>query len=360
MKKKTDFSEKLSSKSQSKHPEPFDFAQEKLSKDAAFTVIAASFDFANLNSDTSRRTSKIIMDKRILAFITATVLFVESSAHIYASPILAAPAIYPCVSNSGQGTVVGIVTDAVTLQPIAGADVQLYDGDGPTTPSFSSFSGTTDNTGAYVISAVRSCDYRIRFSKPGSVYALEWFNNQTRKANAQLIAVTDNQTTTVNAELEVGGSIMGRVIAADTGQAINGVGSRGVGQVLDESGGFAGNTTLDTQGYFTITQLPTGRYIVKGYDTKTLDVNYGTLYYPNGRGLSQAQYITVTAPLTVSNINLALPRVGKIVGHIVPTATPQYTEIYALDLANGDTQAVELYRGTIYHGCAPRTLPTIP
>jgi hypothetical protein len=224
------------------------------------------------------------------------------------------------VSPSGvqqTGQITGVVTASGTGLPLADVYVTAYDA---ATGSYEGFD-STDGTGAYMIGALATGSYKIQFDPSSygaaSAYLDQYYNNQTSLDTATPINVTDGQTTpNINAVLQLGGQVKGRVTAADTHNPLP-----DVSVYVSSSNGcsyWSGYANTDVNGYYTVTAVPTGNsYRVNfdpSYSSSAVTKEYIEQYYNNKPDYSSATLVAVTAPNIVNNINAALLRGGKITG----------------------------------------------
>ena len=170
----------------------------------------------------------------------------------------------------------------------------------------------TGASGEYTIVGLASGEYHVEFSAPfegGLDYVTQYYSHKRLRSEAQAVSVTAPgakagvNATEINAELEEGGRITGKVTDASTGAVLEGVlvcaregsGETPLGQcALTHSGG-----------EYTISSLASGNYKV-GFNVH----EYVTQYYSGKSLLSEAQLVSVTAPNTTPGIDAALQRSG--------------------------------------------------
>ena len=180
-------------------------------------------------------------------------------------------------------------------------------------------SGYTDSNGEYTIDSLATGSYKVEFS-PSSYgdsknYLDQFYNNQTSLDSATPINVTDGQPTpNINAVLQPGGQITGRVTAADTHNPLQDVSV----YVSASCSDWSGYAYTDANGVYTVTAVPTGNnYKVDfdpAYSSSALTREYIEQYYNNKPDSSSATPVAVTAPNVVNNIDAALLRGGQIKG----------------------------------------------
>lgn len=121
----------------------------------------------------------------------------------------------------------------------------------------------------------------------------------------------------IDAELEEGGAIAGRVTDAATGAGINGVFVCAYSRVI------AGNcATTNPAGDYAVEGLATGSY---GVEFSTELPAYPTLFYNQQSSPNSANLVSVTAPNVTGNINAQMgkPKVVVIPTPVPPTAPPK-------------------------------------
>ena len=159
----------------------------------------------------------------------------------------------------------------------------------------------TDSNGNYSIK-VPAGTYNVQFKQLPSdgYYAPEWYNNKSNSPVADLVTVTANQTTSnINAQLEIGGTISGRV----TDVSGNGIVSVSV-YAYDLNKNVINSTRTNSKGDYTI-PLAAGDYKVRFYPHPGLG-NYASEWYNNKSDFESADTVTVKKRYTNKNINAQL------------------------------------------------------
>ena len=191
----------------------------------AALVIAAGITDANGNG-------RINDEVRAVLTSTADDIGAAGKDTHYGYGLVNAAVAVGAIAPPATGTISGTVTDADTLDPIAGATV-----------SDGTRQATTDANGDYSITDVPEGTYTVTASQEGYVNA-----SQTN------VVVTENTTTTVNFALTAiaYGAIEGIITDADSGNPIEGA------IVTDGTR----QATTDTTGYYLVTDVPEGGYTV--------------------------------------------------------------------------------------------------
>ncbi|MSM40744.1 MAG: hypothetical protein GJT30_14100 [Geobacter sp.] len=203
------------------------------------------------------------------------------------------------------GKVTGRITDRITGAGIANVYLYLVDRH---TGNWAA-SGTTDQTGAYVISGLVPSSYRLRIEpSSASGYFASWYKDQELPACAETITVTDSSTIAgIDAQLDPGGSISGRVTDAATGAGISNT-------VI----GFANITTSPVS-------VSTGGIVVDGTGAYTIgglrSGSYRLTFSAPGYVPVTSATVSVTAPGAVAGTDAALTRGGGISGKVTDSIT---------------------------------------
>jgi len=157
--------------------------------------------------------------------------------------------------STDTGSIGGTVTDQDTGQPIQGICVFAYD---EATAAYGQTQTGTDGT--YRITGLPTGRYWVLFYNcTGTGYVQEYYDNKTRRQNADLVQVTAGaETSGIDAALALGGSISGTVTDEDTGQPIEGI----CVEVSGDTTGAYGFAVTDAKGTYQITGLPTDDYRV--------------------------------------------------------------------------------------------------
>ena len=200
------------------------------------------------------------------------------------------------------GKITGTVTSAADESPVAGTWVNAYKLVGSAWQWFGGAEANGD--GFYSIGGLRTGSYKVEFFDPSGQNAWEFYDGQGTLAKATPISVTLGQATeNINATLDPGGSIAGKVTATATKAPLVGmwaVAYRSSGPNTWEPFWLA---ETNPDGTYNITGLRSGTYKVEFSDPYML---YATEYWNNKTTLAKANTVTVTAPSSTGGINAAL------------------------------------------------------
>jgi len=212
-------------------------------------------------------------------------------------------------SAAAAGEIKGEVVEAGSSFAIEGVEACAFQ-----LPSYEIFAcEETDVNGKYALSGLPNGKYIVEFWASYLGFAPQFFNGVSSYEDADEITVENGAKSGIDAELEEGGAIEGRVTDASTGAGINGVFVCAYSRVI------AGNCAITT---------PAGDYSVKGLATGSYAVefaaglpNYPTLFYNQQSIPNSANLVTVTAPNVTGNINAQMGKPSsKVV--VIPTPVP--------------------------------------
>ena len=217
----------------------------------------------------------------------------------------------PRMSGGSTGSVAGVVTDAVSSQPIASVVVTAYS---RTTYTTAPESAVTSPTGSYTLTGLPADSYDIVFTDNSQGHLVQYSGEQPTSSTATPVIVTAGTTTSaVNAELIPGGSISGVITSSATGLPIANV----CASVFTPSGIVAAGGCSDATGAYQTTGLPAGRYEVEFYDNNNVYLSG----WHGGSSLTTATPVTVTKGAVTSGIGIALVRGGDITGTVADSTT---------------------------------------
>lgn len=193
---------------------------------------------------------------------------------------------------------------------------------------------STDSQGNFTISGLGAGQYTLQFSPPldATAYLPQWWQNQSEQQNAQTITVGAAQTLTgYNAVLQLGASISGSVIGADTSAALPGSSVQAL-----SSDGPSGFATVGADGSYKINQLVPGTYTVQFNPAQ--NTNYLTQYWNNQPTEAKAVPVTVAAGGALGGIDATLAVGGTVSGSVTTIEAPGVglagAAAYAVDSGN--------------------------
>jgi len=239
--------------------------------------------------------------------------FVAAFAALAAVGLLLAFA--PSALAAEDGQITGKVTSASTKAAIAGIEVCAAESEfevelfGHCVKTFS--------TGEYSISGLSVGRYGVGFFAPegsGLNYITQYYNDKSAIFQAEPVLVEAGQTKpSINAAMQIGGQITGKVTSASTKAAITGIEvCANLELQLDRP-----CAKTNSSGEYTISGIPKGSYRITFEATESSGLNFVTQYYGN----SEAEYVTVTGEHTISGIDAAMQVGAQIAGTVTSAAT---------------------------------------
>jgi hypothetical protein len=229
------------------------------------------------------------------------------------------------VALARGSAILGQLVQAENGVPLTNVSINVYDVSGEIAAS-----GYTNFLGHYLTSpALASGAYFVHFSDYNQGNIDEYYNDQLTRGKADVVTVSaPNDVTGISAALAEGGTIHGRVVAADTAAGLTDI------QIIVYNGegepvGYAATTS---DGRYSVTDgLAVGSYRVSfaapagpgpalvaqnanalssGSEIATLpgSAAYLPQFYNNKRTLAEADWVAVTGPLETRDINAVLQR----------------------------------------------------
>lgn len=237
------------------------------------------------------------------------------------------------------GAISGKVTAAETGANLTNISVSVYNlaGDLVGTDSI-------DTSGIYTVTGLPSGDYKVRFVPFGLSrdYVPEWYSSKSNETIADNITVNaPNTTVNINAVLDKGGQIRGRVTAEESSVGLGNVSVR----LYDQQGHFFDSLSTNASGYYTVTAVATGNYFVAFEPSRAgVAANYLAEWYNNKPDRSSADSVPVTAPNVTANIDAALGVGSRICGTVTASDTGAPLDDVTVDIYNAAGQ----YQGLVF------------
>ncbi len=228
--------------------------------------------------------------------------------------------------GAGTGQIAGTVIEASGKGPIKGIEVCAYtevavEGGSSEEESFVLRCATTETNGQYTISGLPAGKYEVEFSVPEESplnFITQFYDDKSSPAEAaQVPVVAGVATREIDAELEEGGWITGKVTNALTADPIAGI------QVCAFSKhSFGGHCSpTNSEGKYTIASLASGEYTVAFSSPFGGSLNYIPQYYDDKASLSEASEVSVTVGEESAGINDQLNEGGLIAGRVTDAST---------------------------------------
>jgi hypothetical protein len=210
-------------------------------------------------------------------------------------------------ASAATGKIEGKVIDAVTTLGIEEVEVCAID-----PLEFEAVAcAETDADGKYALSGLANGKYVVGFRAPYLGYITQYYNGQESFEEAEEVVIAGGGTVSgINAEMERGGEIAGRVTDALTGAGIEEVEVCAFSQHV-----FGGCAFTDATGNYTIQGVATGSYAIEFWAEF---LGYETRYYNEEANPAGANLVSVVAPNTTSGINA---RLSKPASRVTPSAT---------------------------------------
>ena len=205
------------------------------------------------------------------------------------------------------GFISGVVRGP-TGAPLEGIDLDAYAAE---TGERIARGGITDANGVYELGPLNPGRYLLRCDPEiGDGLALEYYSGRPVRARADAITVEAfSGTTNIHFTLDPAATIGGRVIAADSGLPLGGVGIS-----VFEAGSFSRmdqTARTDAAGVFTIGPFPSGTYVLSADPDGT---NYMRTFFASTTDMSAANSITLTAPGARENVEVRVLR--RVLGDV--------------------------------------------
>lgn len=225
-----------------------------------------------------------------------------------ASPVAASAA-------EATGQITGKVTSASTKAAIAGIEVCAAESEFEV--ELFGHCAKTNSSGEYAISGLSVGRYGVGFFAPegsGLNYITQYYDDKSAIFQAEPVFVEAGQTkSNINAAMQIGGQITGKVTSASTKAAITGIEvCANLELQLDRP-----CAKTNSSGEYTISGIPEGSYRVTFEAAESSGLNFVTQYY----GSSEAELVSVTPENTISGINVAMQVGAQIAGTVTSAST---------------------------------------
>jgi hypothetical protein len=229
---------------------------------------------------------------------------------------------------AGSGIITGKVTNTSVL-PIEGVEVcasEKFSEDSLGLLGIFGACATTNAAGEYTLSGLPRGEYTVEFSSPAESeldYVRQYYNDRSSLSEAGLVAVSEGVTTgEIDAIMEEGGRVAGRVTSAATGAPLDGIFACVLppSEDREEDPESIGCAQTNAGGEYTVSGLPGGRYEVGFTAVLGPDSNYVTEYYQGKPSLSEANVVVVKVGETTGGIDAALEEGARISGTVTNAA----------------------------------------
>jgi hypothetical protein len=235
------------------------------------------------------------------------------------------------LAAEATGQISGAVTDASTRVPIEGIEVCAQ----PSGEKYNVGCASTEVNGEYTLSKLLAGAYTVQFfvghgSESELDYASQYYNDKSHRSEGEAVTVTAGGTTSdIDAAMQLGGIITGKVTAVATQDPIEGLRVCGW-SISDESGERCPETNAN--GEYTLTHLEAGTAAVEFGTPFSSNLGYVTEFYSGKASLAEATPLSVTPGVTITGIDATLHAIGEesvkppvvetIPTSAAPTATP--------------------------------------
>jgi hypothetical protein len=218
-----------------------------------------------------------------------------------------------------DGVITGTVRDNSSEKPIEGIEACAYEVS-EREELFASCA-TTNVSGEYTVRGLAGGKYLVEFYAPsgsGLNYAPQYYDNRLSAIYAEEVPVTSGRFTSgIDAQLEKSGNASGRVISAESGEAIEGI----------EVCFFARNEELvgclltNSNGEYVTPRLARGEYKVAFASAFGSGLNYVGQYYGGSSTWDDAQIVSIQAGVTSVGIDAQMSEGGRLAGRVANSWT---------------------------------------
>jgi Carboxypeptidase regulatory-like domain len=267
-------------------------------------------------------------------------MLVQLALLAFAQPAFAAaPQITGMVTVDGGGRITGHVQSSSTKAPIQGVEAcaELPDVNQSGVEPHRTCA-TTNASGEYEIDGLTPGEgepeggYEVEFTSPLD-YVRQFYDGKLERYSGTRIPIHSGETVpNIDAELEEGGEISGRVTSQVNGEPVAGAEACADAVAFPS---FCAKT--NPAGEYTITRLPSHEYTVSfsgpgGLETEYLGQDYKEKESPS------AEPVSVTAPQKISGIDASLKAYGRIAGTVIDKATRRPLQGVQVCLAYGSCE----------------------
>lgn len=177
----------------------------------------------------------------------------------------------------------------------------------------------TNSKGEYTIVGLPTGNYIAAFISSGGPYAPQYYNGKVSSTEATTLSLTAGTLTpNVNAAMQVGAEISGKVTNANTKAALAHI---VVCPLLVNASASVSCSATNENGEYTLTKLPAGEYHIEFAIPYASNLNFLRQYY-NGKGtVQEANIVAVATGGSATGIDAALHEGGTIAGTVTSTAT---------------------------------------
>lgn len=213
------------------------------------------------------------------------------------------------------GQISGRVTSAATHSALAGIFVCASRGD----EGLSGGCTETNSNGEYTIEGLGSGSYVVEFFpvfEEGD-YLGQYYSGKASESEANRVSVTQgSMTANINAELQPGGEISGRV----TDTSAHPLEKIEVCAIETTDKAYSACASTNGNGEYTITSLPTSSYDVE-FEATAEGANYAHQFWNEKALSSEAEAVVVDAPATTPNIDAKMQAAGQIGGVVTDASS---------------------------------------
>lgn len=166
---------------------------------------------------------------------------------------------------------------------------------------------TTNASGNYALVGLATGEYGVEFSSPpksGLNYVTQFWDEEATFFEADAVSVTAGETTPeeIDATMQPGGEMTGKVISAATKKGLEGIQVCAYEEELE----YARCSTTGSDGEYTILGLATGSYEVDFSEALGGEGTYATQYYDDVASFEEAELVPVEVGKTTTGIDAAL------------------------------------------------------